>query len=90
MDCTVQLGGSDQYGNIIAGLDLIRGTSQDGAEGGRVAEAFGVTTPLLTTASGGKFGKSEGNAIWLNANKTSIFDFYQVCRSLCLSAGIPD
>ncbi|THV02327.1 hypothetical protein K435DRAFT_653336, partial [Dendrothele bispora CBS 962.96] len=69
--CTVQVGGSDQWGNIIAGLELInRSASLD-------AKAFGITTPLLTTASGEKFGKSAGNAVWLDANLTSIFDFYQ-------------
>ncbi|KAH9196111.1 hypothetical protein AeNC1_001926 [Aphanomyces euteiches] len=68
-NCLVQVGGSDQWGNIVAGIDLVRK-----AEG---QEVYGVTLPLLTTASGEKYGKSAGNAVWLDANKTSVFDFYQ-------------
>src|SRR6266851_7686911 len=65
--CTIQVGGSDQWGNIIAGLELIGRTcgTLDGAAENR-ERAFGITTPLLTTSSGAKFGKSAGNAIWLN------------------------
>jgi tyrosyl-tRNA synthetase len=69
--CVLQLGGSDQWGNITAGIDLIRKLE---GEGGHV---FGVTLPLITTSSGEKFGKSEGNAVWLSAERTSVFDFYQ-------------
>ncbi|KAH9858803.1 hypothetical protein C2E23DRAFT_718187 [Lenzites betulinus] len=77
--CTIQIGGSDQWGNIIAGIELISransapGASQDGA----AEKGFGLTTPLLTTASGQKFGKSAGNAVSLNENETSVYDFYQ-------------
>ncbi|RQM25478.1 hypothetical protein B5M09_000527 [Aphanomyces astaci] len=60
----VQVGGSDQWGNIVSGCDLVRKT--DGHE------VYGVTVPLLTTANGDKFGKSAGNAIWLDAAKTSV------------------
>lgn len=67
--CRVQAGGSDQWGNITAGIDLIR--RMDGTE------AYGYTLPLLTTASGQKFGKSEGNAIWLDAELTSPYAMYQ-------------
>src|SRR5690606_37514210 len=69
--CTVQLGGSDQWGNITAGCDLIGRTLGK--------EAFGVTLPLLTTSTGQKIGKSEGIAgtIWLSEEKTSVYDFYQ-------------
>jgi len=68
--CNVQIGGSDQWGNIIAGVDLIRKK-----EGG---EAFALSSPLIIEKSTGKkFGKSEGNAIWLDAEKTSPFAFYQ-------------
>lgn len=70
-NCVLEMGGSDQWGNITAGIDLIR--KLDG-EGGN---AFGLTWPLVTTSSGQKFGKSEGNAIWLSADRTSPFDFYQ-------------
>lgn len=75
--CSIQLGGSDQWGNILAGLDLIQKLEPDRVKGdGR--DAFGITTPLLTTSSGDKFGKSAGNAIWLDPRKTPPFDFYQV------------
>jgi tyrosyl-tRNA synthetase len=69
--CVLQLGGSDQWGNITAGIDVIRKLEGEGGN------AFGVTLPLITTSSGEKFGKSEGNAVWLTADKTSVFDFYQ-------------
>ncbi|GAA5871324.1 hypothetical protein JCM3774_000910 [Rhodotorula dairenensis] len=89
LGCTMQLGGSDQLGNIVSGIDLIRrsnhaleGTAGDepteGAEGGGKEDpAFGLTFPLLTTASGEKFGKSAGNAIWLDPTMTSPFELYQ-------------
>ncbi len=67
--CTMQLGGSDQWGNMTAGVDLIHR-----AEGG---SGHVLTSPLLTDASGVKFGKSEGNAIWLSADMTSPYAFYQ-------------
>ena len=68
--CNLQIGGSDQWGNIIAGVDLIRRK-----EGG---SAYALTIPLLIDkATGKKFGKSEGNAVWLDANKTSPFAYYQ-------------
>ncbi len=67
--CRLQLGGSDQWGNLIAGVDLIRS-----AEGEHV---HAMTTPLLTDAAGRKYGKSEGNAIWLDPELTSPYAFYQ-------------
>jgi tyrosyl-tRNA synthetase len=73
--CTIQVGGSDQWGNIVAGLELIG--KLDPLESS-TRDAFGITTPLLTTSSGEKFGKSSGNAVWLDSELTSIFDFYQV------------
>lgn len=66
---TVQVGGSDQWGNIVAGMDLTRRTDQ--------AEVFGLTSPLLTKADGGKFGKTETGAIWLTSKYTSPYAFYQ-------------
>ncbi|KAJ1724820.1 tyrosyl-tRNA synthetase [Coemansia erecta] len=86
--CRIQLGGSDQWGNITAGTDLIHKMpfQQDGLDtGGIIADsehesadaAYGLTIPLLTTSSGEKFGKSAGNAIWLDEAKTSPFDIYQ-------------
>lgn len=74
-DCTVQMSGSDQYGNIVAGMDLIR--REFGAEQGQV---FGVTAPLVTRSDGKKMSKSEGSAIWLSADtkeRTSPYAFYQ-------------
>jgi tyrosyl-tRNA synthetase len=77
--CNVQLGGSDQWGNITAGVDLIRRLSIPETETDRREDsAFGITMPLITTASGEKFGKSAGNAVWLDRELTSVFDFYQV------------
>jgi tyrosyl-tRNA synthetase len=67
--CTVQVGGSDQWGNITAGIDLIRRV-----EGG---EAHGLVAPLFTTASGAKFGKTESGTIWLDPALTSVYKFYQ-------------
>ena len=87
--CTVQLGGSDQMGNIMAGVDLIRrqkaltsSESEASIEEDDIAKdqqlpAYGLTLPLLTTASGAKFGKSAGNAVWLDVDKCSHYDFYQ-------------
>ena len=70
-DCQLQIGGSDQWGNIVSGLDLIR------KKQGHEASAFGLTLPLITKSDGTKFGKSESGAIWLDANKTSPYEMYQ-------------
>lgn len=67
--CTVQIGGHDQWGNLIAGVDLIRRT--------REAHAHALTVPLITTSTGAKFGKSEGNALWLDPEMTTPYDMYQ-------------
>jgi tyrosyl-tRNA synthetase len=67
--CAVQLGGSDQWGNITAGIDLVRKL--------RAQRVHGLVMPLLTTASGEKFGKTEAGAVWLDAQRTSPFRFYQ-------------
>ncbi|MFC0213189.1 tyrosine--tRNA ligase [Paenibacillus chartarius] len=67
--CTLQVGGSDQWGNITAGLELIGKTSG--------ARAFGLTMPLVTKSDGQKFGKSEGGAVWLDPAKTTPYQFYQ-------------
>ncbi|KAF9520278.1 hypothetical protein BS47DRAFT_1335868 [Hydnum rufescens UP504] len=79
--CRVQIGGSDQWGNIVAGLDLIRRQAPPRTASSPVAgtdeEAYGITLPLLLTSSGEKFGKSAGNAVWLDNNLTSFYDFYQ-------------
>ena len=69
MGCTVQLGGADQWGNIVSGIDLIRRMEQ--------GEAYGITNPLVTKADGGKFGKSEKGSVWLTADRTSPFRFHQ-------------
>jgi len=72
-ECALQLGGSDQWGNIVAGVDL----------GRRVVNKtlFGLTTPLLTTASGAKMGKSLGGAVWLNADRLSPYEYWQYWRN---------
>ena len=73
---TVQLGGSDQWGNIVGGCDMVRRMGGEGrtADAG---EAFGVTWPLITKADGGKFGKTETGAVWLTPERTSPYAFYQ-------------
>jgi len=68
-NCTVQVGGSDQWGNITGGIDLTRRMHQQ--------QVFGVTTPLVTKADGTKFGKTESGTIWISPNKTSPYAFYQ-------------
>lgn len=68
-DCTLQVGGSDQWGNIVSGIDLSRRQNQ--------AKCFGLTVPLITKADGTKFGKTEAGAVWLDPKKTSPYSFYQ-------------
>ena len=82
----IQIGGSDQFGNIIAGIDAInymRKNHYDPAikqeEDSLLNTPMGFTVPLLTAGNGEKFGKSVGNAIWLDRDMTSTFDLYQVC-----------
>lgn len=72
--CKIQLGGDDQWSNILAGVDLIRRV-----EG---AEAYGMTFQLLTTSEGKKMGKTQAGAVWLDPNKTSPYDFYQYWRNV--------
>jgi len=74
-NCTVQIAGSDQYGNIVSGIDLIRRKISSGDTG--APPAFGVTNPLITDHQGKKIGKSEKGAIWLTADRTSPYAFYQ-------------
>ncbi|MGO1058803.1 tyrosine--tRNA ligase [Planococcus sp. FY231025] len=71
-NCRVQIGGSDQWGNITSGLEVIRKTHDT-----EDTKAFGITIPLVTKADGTKFGKSAGGAVWLDAKKTSPYEFYQ-------------
>ncbi len=73
-NCRLQIGGQDQWGNITAGLELIR---KNHATEDKPVEAFGLTVPLITKADGTKFGKTEGGAVWLDASKTSPYEFYQ-------------
>ncbi|WP_342432645.1 tyrosine--tRNA ligase [Neobacillus sp. FSL H8-0543] len=70
-NCKLQIGGSDQWGNITSGLELIRKMQPEGSK------AFGLTIPLVTKADGTKFGKSESGAIWLDPEKTTPYEFYQ-------------
>jgi len=67
--CRIQMGGSDQWGNIVAGIDLVRRMRQE--------SVFGVTFPLITTSSGAKMGKTASGAVWLDPEKTSPYDYYQ-------------
>ena len=69
--CRIQIGGSDQWGNITSGLEVIRKTHEE------ETKAFGITIPLVTKADGTKFGKTAGGAVWLDAKKTSPYEFYQ-------------
>ena len=71
--CMLQLGGSDQWGNIVTGIDLTRRVDSQ--------EVFGLTSPLITTASGAKMGKSANGAVWLNEERLSPFDFWQFWRN---------
>lgn len=68
-DCILQMGGNDQWGNIVAGIDLIRRVHQK--------DAYAITVPLMLTASGQKMGKTENNAIWLSENKLDPYHYYQ-------------
>jgi len=72
-DCTLQMGGSDQWGNIVSGVDLGRRIEN--------AELFGLTTPLLTTSSGAKMGKTADGAVWLNDDMLSAYDYWQFWRN---------
>jgi tyrosyl-tRNA synthetase len=73
LGCVLQMGGSDQWGNILNGVELIRRVDQK--------PAFGLTTPLLSTASGQKMGKTLGGAVWLNADLRSPYDYWQFWRN---------
>lgn len=79
MDCTAQVAGSDQFGNIVSGIDLIRreAAAHGGAEGASRVHAYGITAPLVTGADGKKIGKTEKGAVWLTADRTSPYAFYQ-------------
>jgi len=72
--CTIELGGDDQWSNILGGIDLVRRT-----EG---KEVYGMTFALLTTSEGKKMGKTQKGAVWLDPNKTSVYDFYQYWRNV--------
>ena len=71
--CSVQFGGSDQWGNIVSGIDLAKKTIN--------AQLFGITTPLITTSTGQKMGKTNSGAIWLSKEKLKIQDFWQFWRN---------
>ena len=72
-NCKIQMGGSDQWGNIITGLDLIKKVTSE--------QAYGLTSPLLTTSSGSKMGKTSNGAVWLNSYQLSDWDFWQYWRN---------
>src|SRR6202023_2049125 len=71
--CSLQMGGSDQWGNIVQGVELGRRVSD--------AELFGLTSPLITTASGAKMGKTASGAVWLNAQRLPPYDYWQFWRN---------
>jgi tyrosyl-tRNA synthetase len=73
-NCELQIGGSDQWGNIILGMEVISKINKN--------DAFGLTTPLLTTSTGKKMGKTEQGAVWIDQNKFSSYDFYQYWRNV--------
>lgn len=81
--CDVQFGGSDQWGNIVSGSDLIKKVH------GSDTKVYGVTSPLVTKSDGTKFGKSEGSNIWLDATKTSVYEFYQFWLNVTDEDAIP-
>src|SRR3546814_12613760 len=72
-DCCLQMGGSDQWGNIVNGVELARRIDQ--------RALYGLTTPLITTASGAKMGKTAAGAVWLGAHRLSHFDYWQFWRN---------
>tara|TARA_B100000902_G_scaffold191948_1_gene183429 strand:+ start:490 stop:1689 length:1200 start_codon:yes stop_codon:yes gene_type:complete len=72
--CILQIGGSDQWGNIVLGMEIISKINKN--------DAFGLTTPLLTTSSGKKMGKTEQGAVWIDQNKFNSYDFYQYWRNV--------
>jgi tyrosyl-tRNA synthetase len=76
INCRVQMGGSDQWGNIVQGIELSRRTSA-----GKAPEVFGITSPLMTTSSGAKMGKTASGAVWLNADLLSPYDYWQFWRN---------
>ena len=73
-NCDLQIGGSDQWGNIVLGMEIISKINKK--------DAFGLTTPLLTTSTGKKMGKTEQGAVWIDQNKYSSYDFYQYWRNV--------
>ena len=73
MKCTIQFGGSDQWGNIVSGIDLIKKKENQ--------ETFGLTSPLITTSSGGKMGKTNEGAVWLTSEKLSPYEYWQFWRN---------
>jgi tyrosyl-tRNA synthetase len=81
--CLVQLCGADQWGNVVAGVELVRRLrfAKDETERGEKTEVFGLSTPLLLDAKGKKLGKSEGNALWVNEELLSPFDYFQYFRN---------
>ena len=73
LGCALQMGGSDQWGNIVNGVELNRRVDNE--------RTFGLTTPLLTTSSGAKMGKTAAGAVWLNADRSSPYDYWQYWRN---------
>ncbi len=83
LNCTVQVAGSDQFGNIVSGIDLIRRESTS------TTHAYGITAPLVTAADGKKIGKTEKGAVWLTADRTSPYAFYQYWINVSDADAVP-
>lgn len=93
----IQIGGQDQYGNILFGIEAVKEASKHTKDQEKVNQLenpldhpVGITTPLLTAANGEKIGKSAGNGIWLDQDMTSPFDLYQVSFSVLVTGGNHD
>ena len=80
-DCVLQIGGSDQWGNIVNGVELIRKLGFENGLSAKKSEAFGLTSPLLTTFDGKKMGKTAEGAVWLDESMLSSFDYFQYFRN---------
>ena len=81
LECRLQIGGSDQWGNIVNGVELVRRMAAANNTQNKLHEAFGLTSPLLTTADGKKMGKTADGAVWLDAEMLSPFDYFQYFRN---------
>lgn len=82
LGCVLQIGGSDQWGNIVNGVDLIRRIGAQNSDSGAKVQSFGLTSPLLTTSDGKKMGKTANGAVWLDENLLNAYDYFQYFRNV--------